>query len=249
MQYLLMPFRVLYKVYFLLVFALSLALLYPLFKFFLADSKRYPTAFVAMRFWAFLLHFFGGLPINVKGKSNIPVTGPYIICPNHSSFLDITCLYRIFSKYFVFTGKQEISKWPLFHIFYTSGMNILVDRASRTGAFKAFRRISGEVGRGNPVIMFPEGTVSKEAPKLTTFKSGVFVMAIQMQVPVLPVTFVNNWQLLQRKGLWKGNAGPGISEVVIHKPVQTTGLTKKNADSLQQEVRKIIEKPLKERFG
>ncbi len=137
----------------------------------------------------------------------------------------------------------------MFHIFYTSGMNILVDRASRTGAFKAFRRIAGEIEKGNPVIMFPEGTISKKAPELTSFKSGVFVMAIQMQVPVLPVTFVNNWQLLQRKGLWKGKAGPGISEVIIHEPVSTTGLTKKNAGSLQHEVRGIIEKPLKERFG
>ncbi len=137
---------------------------------------------------------------------------------------------------------------PLFHVFYTSGMNITVDRTSRTGAFKAFRKIAGEIEKGNPVIMFPEGTISKEAPKLTSFKSGVFVLAIQKQVPVLPVTFVNNWKLLQRKGLWKGKAGPGISEVIIHEPLQTKGLTKKDADSLQQKVREIIENPLNERF-
>ncbi len=138
---------------------------------------------------------------------------------------------------------------PLFHIFYTSKMNITVDRASRIGAFKAFRRIAEEIKEGHPVIMFPEGTISKEAPKLTSFKSGVFVLAIQNQVPILPVTFVNNWKLLQRTGLWKGKASPGIIKVIIHKPVPTTGLTKKDTDFLQQKVRGIIDAPLKERFG
>jgi 1-acyl-sn-glycerol-3-phosphate acyltransferase len=249
MNYLLLPIRVAYKLYYLLCFALSLTLLYPVFRYFLANSSRYPKAFVVMRFWAKLLNTLGMQRIKVEGIDNIPESGSYIICPNHSSFLDITCLYSIFKNYFVFTGKKEIEKWPLFHIFYTSGMNILVDRDNKSDAIRVVKRISEEINRGRPLIMFPEGTISKQAPKLTSFKPGVFVMAIQKQIPILPVTFITNWERLQRGGLFAGKASPGLAEVVIHKPILTTGLTKNEVVLLQNQVREIINMPLKKRYG
>ncbi|MCE9540701.1 MAG: 1-acyl-sn-glycerol-3-phosphate acyltransferase, partial [Bacteroidetes bacterium] len=77
-------------------------------------------------------------------------------------------------------------------------MNILVDRDTRTGNFKAFKNMSYAIDDGNPLVIFPEGTISKDAPKLTTFKSGAFAIAIQKQIPILPITFVTNWKLLSR---------------------------------------------------
>lgn len=222
--------------------------MFPVFYYFLSSRSRFPKAFISMRFYAGLLNFFTFVRLKVDGINNIPLQGPYIICPNHSSFIDIPCIYIIFEKYFIFTGKKEIEKWPLFHVFYTSGMNILVERDSRRGAFKAFKRISEEIDNGNPLIIFPEGTISKQAPVLTSFKSGAFAMAIQKQIPILPVTFVTNWKRLQRGNFFTGKASPGFSEVKIHKPVSTLGLTKDDVDALQNRVRAIINEPLRERF-
>ena len=239
-----MPFRVIFKIYYLIVFVFSLIISYPIMRYLLSDAKRFPKAFFAMRVHAFFLLLFAGAFLRVKGINNIPKEGAYIICPNHSSYLDIFCLYTIFPKYFIFTGKQEIEKWPLFHIYYTSGMNILVDRESRTGSIKALKRISQEIENGNPMVIFPEGTISKEAPKLAPFKSGAFAIAIQKQVPILPVTFVTNWKLLSRSGFWMGPAGPGIAKVVIHKPIITTGLKKDNINQLQTKVIDVISSSL-----
>jgi 1-acyl-sn-glycerol-3-phosphate acyltransferase len=196
-----------------------------------------------MRFQAKMLLLFAGVRLNVIGSHNIPKTGAFIICPNHSSFLDIPCLYSIFKQYFVFTGKKEIEKWPLFHIYYTSGMNILVDRHSKTGSIKALKRMSQEIERNHPLMIFPEGTISKHVPKLGPFKTGAFALAIQKQIPILPVTFVTNWERLQRSGLWKGKAGPGVAKVVIHKPVMTTALNKDHIDQLKNEVYTIVNAP------
>jgi 1-acyl-sn-glycerol-3-phosphate acyltransferase len=196
-----------------------------------------------MRLYAFFLLLFAGSRLKVKGAENIPENGAYIICPNHSSFLDIFCIYWIFKKYFVFIGKKEIEKWPLFHIFYTSGMNILVDRESRTGSIGALKRMSKEIDKGNPLVIFPEGTISKNAPLMAPFKSGAFAIAIQKQVPIVAVTFVANWKRLQRSGIWKGKASPGIAEVIIHKPVITKGMDKGNIDQLQNDVKAIISQP------
>lgn len=212
--------------------------------YFLSKPSRFPKAFTLMKIHGFFLLLFAGAFPKVKGAENIPENGAYIICPNHSSYLDIFCLYTIFPNYFVFTGKQEIEKWPLFHIYYTSGMNILVDRDNRVGSIKALKRISQEIDKKNPLVIFPEGTISKEAPKLTTFKSGAFAIAIQKQIPILPVTFVTNWKLLSRSGFWKGPAGPGIAEIVIHKPVITLGLKKEDINKIKEEVIAIITGPL-----
>lgn len=244
MHYILLPFRVVYKIYYLFVFVLSLIITYPVMYYFLSKPTRFPKAFTLMKIHGFFLLLFAGACPKVKGAENIPENGAYIICPNHSSYLDIFCLYTIFPNYFVFTGKQEIEKWPLFHIYYTSGMNILVDRDNRVGSIKALKRISQEIDKQNPLVIFPEGTISKEAPKLTTFKSGAFAIAIQKQIPILPVTFVTNWKLLSRSGFWKGPAGPGIAEIVIHKPVITIGLKKEDINKIKEDVISIITGPL-----
>lgn len=244
LDYLLLPFRAIYKIYYLFVFCLLLALIYPAYRYLLAKPERYPGAFRLMRFHATLQLFFAGIILRVKGTENIPATGAFVICPNHTSFLDTFCLYHIFRRYFVFTGKKEIEKWPLFHIFYTSGMNILIDRGSAPGSFKAFRRMNQEIGKGNPLVIFVEGTRSPDAPRLAPFKPGAFAIAIQAQVPVLPVTFVHNWKRLGRGGIFSGKAGPGISEVVIHPPVTTAGFGKNDVDELLHRTERIIEAPL-----
>ena len=70
-------------------------------------------------------------------------------------------------------------------------------------------------------------------------------MAIQKQIPILPVTFVTNWKRLQRKGFFSGKASPGMASVIIHKAVLTQGLSKDDLPSLQEKVRRIIEAPLR----
>lgn len=244
MRYVLLPFRVIYKIYYLIFFVLSLLILYPIMYYFLSNPKRFSKAFTVMRFHAFALLLFAGARLKVRGAENIPSIGAYIICPNHTSFLDIFCIYAIFSKYFVFTGKKEIEKWPLFNIYYTSGMNILVDRHSKTGDIRALKRMSQEIDKGNPLVIFPEGTISKQAPLLAPFKPGAFAIAIQKNIPIVPVTFVTNWKRLQRSGIWKGKASPGIAEVVIHKPILTNKLCKENIYQLQNDVQKTIDAPL-----
>ena len=226
-----------------IVFGLSVILTYPILYYLLADPKRFPLAFKLMRLHGFLLLVFAGAHLRVIGKENIPEKGAFIICPNHTSFLDIFCIYTLFKRYFVFTGKKEIEKWPLFHIYYTSGMNILVDRDSKTGTFVAIKRMSKEIEKGNPIAIFPEGTISKQVPVMAPFKSGAFAIAIQKQVPILPITFVSNWKLLQGNSFMKGKSGPGIAEVVIHKPIMTSGLRKEDIEELQNRVREIINEP------
>lgn len=248
MKLIIIPFQIIYKLYVAAYFSCTLILFYPAFKILLYKKSRFPIAFRLMRFYAKTWLLSTGVFIKVKGKQNIIKNQPFIICANHSSFIDIPCMYAIFDEYFVFTGKQEIEKWPLFHIFYTSGMNILVDRNNKQGILKSFKKMIRTIDNGFPLVIFPEGTISKEAPKLTEFKSGAISLAIKKQIPVLPVTFTSNWKRLQRKDLFHGLAGPGISNVVIHPIIETAGKTEQELSSLLKKLHQIINLPLTHQY-
>lgn len=104
--------------------------------------------------------------------------------------------------------------------------------------------MSRELANGNPLAIFPEGTVSKNAPLMGEFKAGAFALAIQKQVPILPITFLTNWKRIQRKGILTGKSGPGMSEIIIHAPIDTKGYTKDRVDELKNRVYSIINAPL-----
>ena len=209
---------------------------YPVYKILFFRQKHFRSAFKLMRLHAAVLLFLMGIKIKLKSPVPKLPEGPFLICPNHSSFLDIPCLYQIFPDYFTFIGKNEIRKWPLFRIFYTSGMNILVDRSSTSSKIKTLKRMSEEIESGNSLCIFPEGTISKKAPLMNEFKKGAFAVAVKKQVPVLPVVFISNYKRMQRGSFFFGNASPGISYVQILEPFITKGLDMKDLDKPEKKI-------------
>ncbi|MCE3280977.1 MAG: 2-acyl-glycerophospho-ethanolamine acyltransferase [Bacteroidetes bacterium] len=122
-------------------------------------------------------------------------------------------------------------------------MNILVDRKSNVASHRAFMRAASDIDRGHSVFLFPEGTISNFG-KLRGFKNGAFKLAIEKQVPVVPVTFLNNWKLLQNGGFFKSFGKPGISKVVVHEPISTVGMTEQDLVSLRTKVYDVIQAEL-----
>lgn len=249
MNIVLWPFRALWKIYFSIVFIITMLLLFPFFYLTLSKEKWFKYTFLLFRFWALVLQIFAGVILIIKKEEPLPKGVPYIICPNHSSYLDIILMYRAFPDYFVFMGKQEIMNWPLFNIFFTKGMNILVDRDSMTGARNAFFKASEDIAKGHSIVIFPEAAIPHFAPRLKRFKNGAFKLAIDKQIPIVPVTFTTNWKLLQGTVLLKGRAGPGISRCIIHKPIECKGMDENEMAALRTRVRDIIEKPLIDKYG
>lgn len=239
MKYLLILPRVLWKTLFLLNFVLGLLVLYPFFYILLSRREWFPAAFRLKKFWAAWIMTVPGLFLSITWK--VPAAGlpqPCIFCGNHVSYLDIIASYLVIPNYYVFMGKQELDKAPLFRIFFRE-MNILVDRSSNIGSHRAFMRAGGDLDKGHSVFLFPEGTISSYG-KLRGFKNGAFKLAIEKQVPIVPVIFLNNWKLLQNGGFLKSHGRPGISRVVVHEPIPTTGMTEQDLVSLRTKVHEII---------
>lgn len=237
-----LPLRWLYKLYFALVFFLSLVLLYIPFRILLFKPKRYQKAFRLKRAWAYFLQCALGIPLRVVRRAELP-DPPYIICCNHSSYLDIIQMYNLIPEYFLFMGKYELLKWPLFNMFF-KGMNIAVNRGSQIEAAKAFRRAARALDRGTSLALFPEGTIPAYTPRMKPFKDGAFKLAIEKQVPIVPVTFLDHWRLFGEPLEVLGRARPGLARAVVHPAISTTGMTEADLVVLRTEVFRVIEGPL-----
>lgn len=241
-KWLFMPFRSLYKVYFALVFFGSLVLLYIPFRILLFTPRRYQRAFRLKRVWANFLQWASMVPVRVEQHAPLP-QAPYVICCNHSSYLDIIQMYNVIPEYFLFMGKYELLKWPLFNIFFKD-MNIAVNRGSHIEAAKAFRRAAQAIDRGTSIALFPEGGIPPFTPRMKPFKDGAFRLAIEKQVPIVPMTFVNHWKLFGEPTELLGRARPGEARAVVHAPISTTGLTEADLVDLRRKVYEVIEAPL-----
>ncbi|MGZ4057660.1 MAG: lysophospholipid acyltransferase family protein [Bacteroidia bacterium] len=222
---------------------MGLIILYPLFFIFLSKREWFPKAFQLKKFWARWILIVPGLFYKITYR--IPANKlpqPAVYCANHSSYLDIVYSYLVIPKYFVFMGKQELNKAPLFRIFFRQ-MNILVDRSSNASAHRAFIRAGKDIDEGHSAFLFPEGGISSNG-KLKGFKNGAFKLAIEKQVPVVPITYLNNWKLLQNGGFFKSIGRPGVSRIIVHEPVSTAGMTENDLVSLLSKVRNIIQNEL-----
>lgn len=120
-------------------------------------------------------------------------------------------------------------------------MNILVDRSSIIGSHKAYKRAGSDIDKGISIAIFPEATIPDSAPMLGRFKNGAFKLAIEKQIPIVPVIYLDNWKLLPDGVRKKTGGQPGVSRVVIHEPISTKGLTDNDLDTLKKQVYKVIQ--------
>lgn len=235
--------RALWKTFFILNFVVGLIVLYPVFAILLLKKDRYTGAFSVMQFWARWVAYVPGVFAKINYETppdQLPDTCIYVA--NHASYLDIVLSYVAIPKYFVYMGKAEIDKAPLLRAFFRD-MNIYVNRKSRSGSYAAFQAVSDKLRKGQSVFLYPEGTLEARG-QLRPFKNGAFKMAIEHQLPIVPVTFKNNWKLLQNGGYFKSHGRPGIAQITVHKPIPTKGLSELDLVHLRHTVRETIAREL-----
>ncbi len=244
-KWLFLPLRLIYKGWFIFVFFSSLVLLYVPFRILLYTPRRYYKAFRLKRIWARYLAYASGVPPRIVRSAPLPEP-PYVICCNHSSYIDIIQMYNVIPRYFLFIGKYELLKWPLFNMFF-KGMNIAVNRTDRGEAARAFRKAAQAIDRGTSIAIFPEGTIPAFTPRMKPFKDGAFKLAIEKQAPIVPVTFIDHWRLFGEPTELLSRGRPGIARTVIHAPISTIGLSDADVPALRKRVYEVLEGPLLDR--
>ena len=122
-------------------------------------------------------------------------------------------------------------------------MNVLIDRSNAKASHQSLERVAQEIKKGRSVVIFPEGTISKIAPKMKPFKNGAFRVSLENKVPIIPISFPKNYKLLQDKWGIDSLCNPGIASVYFH-PLIEADSNQNDLISLREKVKEAIQSKL-----
>lgn len=138
------------------------------------------------RFWGRLGLRMAGVRVEISGEENLP-DAPVIVMSNHASNFDILALLGFFPRQLSWIAKKELFSIPVFGPSMRRGGYIPLDRGDGRKALKSMEEAVGQIKGGKSVIIFPEGTRTRDG-NLLPFKRGGFLLAAKAGVPVVPVS-------------------------------------------------------------
>jgi len=202
-------------------------------------SERYPKMNKMRGLWGYLSSLFSGITYEYEIEEPIDWSRTYIICPNHTSNLDITAVSILAKNNYSFMGKEELLDGFVTALYFRT-IDIPVNRESKMSSFRAFKKAAERLANGQSMMIYPEGKIPPVyPPKLAEFKNGPFRLAIELKVPIIPITSLDTWEILWDSGLKHGSK-PGVCHIFVHKPIETADLTIEDTDMLREKVRGIM---------
>ncbi len=186
--------------------------------------------------WARLSGYITPILVKVTGREHIQKKQSYIIVSNHQSMYDVLVLYGWLGVDLKWVIKKELRKVPLIGFAAEKGGNIFIDRTDPRTAYESLRQAREKIVNGTSIIILPEGTRSRSG-ELGEFKKGAFWLALQLKLPIVPVTIMNTGKILPPRTL---KLFPGRAILKIHQPIDTAPYDESSYDALITRVRDVI---------
>jgi 1-acyl-sn-glycerol-3-phosphate acyltransferase len=192
------------------------------------------------RFWAsgwggsLLLGF--GVRVEVDMRAILDESQPYVYAANHQNLLDIPILARTLPYPFGFVAKLELEGVPFLGRALKMSPSVFVGGRDARRSIESLRRAGKQIRDGRSVIIFPEGQRTFQRD-MVAFKKSAFALASAAGVPLIPITIVDGYRLMNERLL---ASRPGRVRVVIHPPVHVTGSTSSELAPIMRQVRGII---------
>jgi 1-acyl-sn-glycerol-3-phosphate acyltransferase len=194
------------------------------------------ATYAPVKAWAWILHVATGVRSRAVGLDNVPATGSYVVVCSHTSHLDGPAIALALPHPVYFVIKKELAQIPLWgHAALKIGF-LAVDRSDSEQARREMARAIDTIRAGRRVLVFAEGTRSPDG-HLQAFKKGGFHLAVDAQVPILPVAVNGSYRLFPKGAL---AARPGRLEVAVGPPIATAGLTTEDVGALVEQTREAI---------
>lgn len=173
---------------------------------------------------------------DVGGLENLPAGTCVLVC-NHQSNFDAPFIFARLPKHIRFVAKQELYRIPIFGATLKAMGNIRVERTGSEGDRRRIEAAIEQVRTRTSILFFAEGTRSTDG-RLRSFKKGAAVLAIDAQVPVVPVAVAGAHEITPKGGLWVHSGRPLVLRV--GKPIPTTGLGREDRDTLTRQAHDAV---------
>ncbi|KAI8622472.1 hypothetical protein BC830DRAFT_1089334 [Chytriomyces sp. MP71] len=197
--------------------------------------------------YAGLVAWFLPIQVEVLG-CQFDARRPCVFICNHQSEVDFVAMSNAFPKDAVILAKKSIKMIPFMGWYMALAGNVFIDRKNRESAMETMGRVAKilqekQVG----VFMFPEGTRSRQTTnELLPFKKGAFNLAVQGQIPIVPMVVSSYHSLYNLKNmLFEG----GVIRVKVLPAIETAGLTSEDVDRLTTETHALMSQTLVEISG
>ncbi len=235
----------LYNVWFYTLATVSIIIFLPILLITTARESWYPYFFWFVRnIWSTIILYGMGLIPKIEYKEPFEKGKSYMLVANHKSMIDVMLMLKVSPIPFVFVGKKELLKLPLFGYFYKR-VAIMVNRDSEKSRKAVYGHAERRLSQGLGICIFPEGGVFGPEVKLAPFKNGAFRFSLDYQLPIVPMTFLDCEKRYPYHFAYNHFVGgPGFLRVRVYNHISTKGKTLNDMDDLKKKVYDLMWKDL-----
>lgn len=201
--------------------------------------------YIPPKYWSKIICLTALCKIRVKPNNKLKSGQSYVFVANHQSAFDIFLTYGYLGHNIKWVQKYELRKIPFVGKASEIAGHVFVDSSNPKAMARTIEMAEKELKRGTSLVIFPEGARTYTG-KMTRFKKGAYIIAAQMQLPIVPITLNGPYDVLKIHGRRIKFCMP--MEITVHDPIETKGMTEEDIPNLIKESREAIESALWDKY-
>ncbi len=182
-----------------------------------------------------------GSSLEITGMENIPADKPVLFVSNHQSHMDSAVIHGFIHVPKGFIVDKDANNIPILRTWLKYMKCIPIDRGNSMQNIRSMEETIEILRAGHSMVIYPEGRLD-EGKCLLKFKDGYVRLAMKAKVPVVPVTVVDTWRIMNRAGTKISSASV---RCIISPAIDISGFNKGDEKALNQKIYNIIDKNLK----
>ena len=198
------------------------------------------------KWWGYVMLKLLLIPVKVSGRENIKKDESYVIVSNHQGMFDIFLIYGHLCRNFKWMMKRQLRQMPFVGKACEAAHHIFVDKRGASKIRATYDSARQTLQGGMSLVVFPEGARTFTG-HMGVFKRGAFMLADDIELPVVPLTINGSFDVMPRTRDMKWVIWHPL-RLTIHKPIQPIGKGADNIKYLEEESYKVVMSGLEEKY-
>lgn len=198
------------------------------------------------KWWAQFIIRILMLPVKVEGRENLVKGQSYVFVANHQGAFDIFLIYGFLCRNFKWMMKRQLRQMPFVGKACEAAHHIFVDKRGASKIRATYDSARQTLQGGMSLVVFPEGARTFSG-HMGVFKRGAFMLADDIELPVVPLTINGSFDIMPRTRDMKWVVWHPL-RLTIHKPIQPIGKGADNIKYLEEESYKVVMSGLEEKY-